>query len=131
MARKASSEILSSEHLTKATAEHVFGWKSVHKYQGKLIGRKQDKAGHWRKAKVPDYAGDPRLAITINERMKELGRWDRYAKELSRITKAKNLPVEWAAPEQRCQAALKVNATRLRLVHSKKTQSPKGSGFED
>jgi hypothetical protein len=120
--RQASNEILSSEHLAKATAEQVFGWRSVHKYQGKLIGRKQDKAGHWRKANVPDYAGDQRLGLAIGERMKELGRWDRYTKELSRITKAKNLPVEWAAPEQRCQAALKVNATRLRLVRSKNSK---------
>jgi hypothetical protein len=120
MPKKASDGDLSGEQLTKATAERVFGWKSVHKYQGKLIGRRQDKAGHWRKAKVPDYAGDQRLAYAIDERMKELGRWDRYAKKLSRITKAKNLPVEWAAPEQRCQAALKVNATRLRSVRSTK-----------
>ena len=117
--KKASSEIPSSEHLTKAIAEHLFGWKSVHKYQGKLIGKKQDKAGHWRKAKVPDYAGDQRLALTIDERMKQVGRSDRYVKELSKITQAKNLPVEWATPEQRCQAALKVNATGLRLVRSK------------
>jgi hypothetical protein len=121
MAKKASSETLSSEQLTKATAEGVFGWRSVHKHQGKLIGSKQDKAGHWRKAKVPNYAGDQRLALTIDERMKDLGRWDRYAKELFRITKTKNLPVEWAAPEQRCQAALKVNGPRLRMVRSKKT----------
>jgi hypothetical protein len=39
--------------------------------------------------------------------MKELGRLERYDKELSKITKAKNLPPEWATPEQRSRAALK------------------------
>jgi len=43
----------------------------------------------------------------IHERMKELSRLERYDKELSKITKAKNLPPEWATPEQRGRAALK------------------------
>jgi hypothetical protein len=53
------------EQLTKAVAEKVFGWKSVRKYLGEMIGRKQDKAGAWRKAKVPNYGGDQRLAYAI------------------------------------------------------------------
>jgi len=39
--------------------------------------------------------------------MKQLGRWGRYEKELSRITKTQNLPREWATPEQRSRAAIK------------------------
>jgi hypothetical protein len=39
--------------------------------------------------------------------MKQLGRLDRYQKELSKITHAKNVPSEWASPDQRCQAAIK------------------------
>jgi hypothetical protein len=35
------------------TAEKVFGWKNVHKHEGALVGKKQDKAGRWRLAKVP------------------------------------------------------------------------------
>ena len=120
MPKKASDGNLSGEQLTKATAERVFGWKSVYKYQGKLLGKKQDKAGHWRKAKVPDYSGDLQFAYAIDERMKDLGRWGRYIKELSRITKSKNLPADWATPEQRCQAALKVNGGYLRLIRSTK-----------
>ena len=108
MPKETSNRTLSGEQLTKATAEQVFGWKSVHKYNGELIGKKQDKAGRWRKAKVPDYAGDQQQAYAIDERMKELGRFERYLKELSRISKAKNLPPEWATPEQRSRAALKV-----------------------
>lgn len=111
------------EQLTKATAERVFGWKSLRRHKGVLVGKKQDRAGHWRKAKVPDYAGDQRFAYAIVERMKELGRLDRYLRELSRITKTKDLPAEWATPEQRCQAALKVTGERLRLIQSKKSAS--------
>jgi len=56
---------------------------------------------------VPNYVNDQRQAYAIDNRMKQLGRSERYLKELSRITKAKNLPSEWATPEQRSQAALK------------------------
>jgi hypothetical protein len=40
--------------------------------------------------------------------MKQLGYTARYHKELARITRAKNLPSEWATPEQRSRAALKI-----------------------
>jgi hypothetical protein len=40
-----------------------------------------------------------------------LGRLERYDKELSKITKAKNLPPEWATPGQRSRAALKALGT--------------------
>jgi hypothetical protein len=39
--------------------------------------------------------------------MKQLGRLDRYQKELSKITHAKDIPSDWASPEQRCRAAIK------------------------
>jgi hypothetical protein len=97
------------ERLTKAVAEKLLGWMNVHRYGGELIGKKQDKAGRWRKAKVPDYAHDQRQAYAIDTRMKQLGRSDRYLKELSKITKPNHLPAEWATPEQRCRAALKVS----------------------
>jgi len=106
MAKKSADKVLSGSQLVIATAEKVFGWKNVHKHNGELIGKKQDKLGRWRIAKVPDYANDPVQAYAIDERMKQLGRSARYLKELSRITKAKNLPSEWATPEQRSRAAL-------------------------
>jgi len=40
--------------------------------------------------------------------MKELGLWERYVKELSKMTQAKGLPFDWATPDQCCRAALKV-----------------------
>ncbi len=105
--KKARSLTLNRDLLAKMTAEKVFGWKNVRKYNGELVGKKQDKAGRWRKARVPDYVNDQRQAYAIDNRMKQLGRSERYLKELSRITKAKKLPSEWATPEQRSRAALK------------------------
>jgi hypothetical protein len=105
MAKKPRAKI--ARDLTAVTAEKVFGWKDVHKYAGELIGKKQDKAGRWRKAKVPAYATDPVHAYAIEDRMKQLGCWDRYDKELYRITKTQNLPRDWATPEQRGRAAIK------------------------
>src|SRR5690242_21277376 len=93
-----------NEQLTKATAEKVLGWKAVHKHNGELIGKKQDKAGRWRKARVPDYANDQHQAYAIDERMRQLGRSERYIKELAKIS---NLPPEWATAEQRSRAALR------------------------
>ena len=105
--KKAPARILNGPALNAATAEKVFGWKDVQRSGGELIGKKQDKAGRWRTAKVPAYATDPIHAYAIDERMKQLGRWERYDKELFRITKAKNLPRDWATPEQRSRAAIK------------------------
>jgi len=56
---------------------------------------------------VPGCSTDAGHAYVIDERMKELGRLERYDKEPSKITKAKTLPPEWATPEQRSRAALK------------------------
>jgi len=39
--------------------------------------------------------------------MKQLGRLDRYQKELAKITRSKNMPSDWASPDQRCRAAIK------------------------
>ena len=107
MARSAIDKIPPGPKLDALTAEKVFGWKNVHKHEGTLVGKKQDKAGHWRLAKVPYYSTNPVHAYLIEERMKELGRLDRYLKELSKIIRVKNIPSEWAPPDQRCRAAIK------------------------
>jgi hypothetical protein len=36
--------------------------------------------------------------------MRQLARLDRYQKELSKVTHTKNIPEEWAAPDQSCRA---------------------------
>ena len=96
----------------------MFDWKNVHKHDGALVGKKQDKAGRWRTAKVPSYSTNPVQAYAIDERMKQLGRSEQYAKELSRIATAKKVPVEWVSPDQRCRAAIKavrkLSAVKLR-----------------
>jgi hypothetical protein len=89
----------------------VFGWKKVHKQSGALVGKKQDKAGHWRLAKVPHYSTDPVSTYAIDERIKQLGRSKQYVKELSRIATAKKVPVGWASPDQRCRAAIKLSGS--------------------
>jgi hypothetical protein len=79
----------------------------VHKHQGALVGRKQDKAGRWRRAKVPNYSTNPLHSYSVENRMKQLGRLDRYRKELSKITHNQSIPSDWASPKQRCRAAIK------------------------
>jgi hypothetical protein len=39
--------------------------------------------------------------------MEKLGRSERYQKELAKITHAKDIPSDWASPDQRCRAAIK------------------------
>jgi hypothetical protein len=107
MAQSAVDKIPPGPKLDALTAEKVFGWKNVHKHDGALVGKRQDKAGHWRRAKVPNYSGNPLHAYAIEDRIKQLGRLDRYQKELAKITHAKDIPSDWASPEQRCRAAIK------------------------
>lgn len=56
---------------------------------------------------MPDYANDQHQAYAIDERMRQLGRSERYIKELAKISKPDNLPPEWATAEQRSRAALR------------------------
>ncbi|HEY7220319.1 MAG TPA: hypothetical protein VH985_18185 [Candidatus Binatia bacterium] len=107
MPKKTSVRIPRGADLTATTAEKIFGWKDIHEDNGRLLGKKQDRAGRWRESRVPDYSNDPRQSYAVDERMRQLGRWERYLKELTKITKAKNLPFDWATPEQRSRAALK------------------------
>jgi hypothetical protein len=107
MDQSAIDRIPPGPKLDALTAEKVFGWKNVHKHEGSLVGKKQDKAGRWRLAKAPYYSTNPLHAYSIEDQMKQLGRLDRYLRELFRITHANNIPSEWASPDQRCRAAIK------------------------
>ena len=107
MTNKAIDRIPSGPKLDAVTAEKVFGRKNVHKHEGSLVGKKQDKGGRWRLAKMPYYSTNPVHAYQIEERMKQLGRLDRYPKELSKIAHSENFPSDWASPDQRCRAAIK------------------------
>ena len=107
MARSAIDKVPPGLKLDALTAEKVFGWKNVHKHENGLVGKKQGKAGYLRLAKVPYYSTNPVHAHSIEERMKQLGRLERYQRELAKLTRAKNVPSGWASPEDRCQAAIK------------------------
>lgn len=65
---------IANSQLTAAVAGSVFDWRNVHSHEGRLIGKKRDKAGRWRTAKVPDYAGDMAQAYEIDGRMNQLGK---------------------------------------------------------
>jgi hypothetical protein len=101
--------------LDTLVAEQVFGWKNVHRHQGALYGKKQDKLGRWRSAKVRNFSTNPVHAYPIEEHMKRPGLLNGYNKELSKITQAKGIPSEWASPEQRCRAAIKTVGSRSHL----------------
>ena len=107
MAKKAPDKTPSGPQLDILTAQKVFGWKNVHQHDGMLVGKRQDKAGHWRRAKVPNYSTNPLHSYSVENRIKQLGRSDRYQKELSKIIRANKLPSDWASPDQRCRAAIK------------------------
>ena len=107
MTSRAIDKIPPGPKLDALTAEKVFGWQNVHKHEGSLVGRKQDKAGHWRLAKVPYYSTNLIHAYAIEEHMNQLGRLEQYLRELARLTRATSIPSFLATPEQRCRAAIK------------------------
>jgi hypothetical protein len=107
MAQSAIDKIPSGPELDALTAEKVFGWKNIHKHESEYVGKRQDKAGRWRSTKVPYFSTNPLHAYAIDARMRQLGRFDRYQKELGKITRSQNIPSEWASPDQRCRAAIK------------------------
>jgi hypothetical protein len=121
MAQSAVDKIPPGPKLDALTAEKVFDWKNVHRHDGALVGKRQDKAGHWRRAKVPNYSGNPLHAYAIEDRMKQLARLDRYQKELSKITRSKNMPSDWASPDQRCRAAIKAVAQYGKVISLRKS----------
>ena len=109
MAQSAIDKIPPGLKLDALTAEKVFGWINVHQHDDRdgFYGKRQDKAGYWRLAKVPPYSTNFLNAYSIEGRMEQLGRLDRYLRQLFRITHANNIPSDWASPEQRCRAAIR------------------------
>jgi hypothetical protein len=109
MAQMAIDKFPPGPKLDALTAEKVFGWRNVHQHDDRdgFYGKRQDKAGYWRLAKVPQYSTNFLNAYSIEGRMEQLGRLDRYLRQLFRITQANNIPSNWASPDQRCRAAIK------------------------
>ena len=126
MDTKAPDKLQPGPELDALTAQRVFGWKNVHKHDGELVGKKPNKLGRWRTAKVPHYSTDLVNAYTIDERMKQLGRAEQYAKELSKIAKAKKVPVEWVPPALHILVSKQSSVGRFEF---ERPRSPKQSGL--
>jgi hypothetical protein len=110
MAAAKTAQLPVGSELDAQIAERIMGWKEVHPLdQARVVyrGKKQDRAGRWRSARVPDYSTEPSLASEVEERIKELGLFERYMDELAKIAQSRGLPAGWASPAQRCRAALK------------------------
>jgi hypothetical protein len=73
MVQSAIDNIPSGPQLDALTAENVFSWKNVHAHESGLVGKKQDKLGRWRSAKVPNFSTNPVDAYSIDQRIKQLG----------------------------------------------------------
>jgi hypothetical protein len=84
IAESAVDKISPGPKLDALTAEKVFGWKKVHKHNGALLSRRQDKAGRWRRIKVPNYSTNPLHSYSVENWMQQLGRMDRYQKNSPR-----------------------------------------------
>jgi len=67
MAQSAVDKIPPGSKLDALTAEKGFGRKNVHKHEGSLVGKKQDKAGRWRSPKVHGYSTDAFLPTPPSE----------------------------------------------------------------
>ena len=110
-------KIPAGPQLNALVAERVMGWKDLQPQSDRYWGRKKDKAGRWRRAAVDDYSHEPTTSYLIDDRMRELGLFEKYEKELAKLTQAKKLPTGWASPDQRCRAALKtVRNTKVKRV---------------
>jgi hypothetical protein len=112
--KRKTDKLEAGRELDALVAQHVMGWKNVRRLdigkggkRDQYRGKKPDKLGRWRSADVRRYSTNPADAYLIAPRMRELGLWERYAKELSKVTRAKGLPMDWATPDQSCLAALK------------------------
>ena len=126
MVQMAIDKIPSGPKLDALTAEKVFGWKNVHQHDDRdgFYGKRQDKAGYWRLAKVPPYSTNFLNAYSIEGRMEQLGRLDRYLRQLFRITHANNIPADWASPDQRCRAAIKAMGQYVWVIPLNKNCKP-------
>ena len=62
---------------------------------------------------------------SIEDRMKQLGRMDRYQKELSKLIRPENIPSDWATPDQRCRAAIKAVGQYGQVIALNRTRKPK------
>jgi hypothetical protein len=107
MAQLNVDKLTAGHELDALTAERVFNWKDIERRKHQPWGKRKDKGGRWRLARVPDYSTDPTYADDLEQRMTELGLLKQYLKELAKASRTKGLPTDWAPPDERCRAAIK------------------------
>jgi hypothetical protein len=115
MAQLNFDKLPAGHELDALTAERVFGWKDIERREHQPWGKRKDKAGRWRSARVPDYSTDPTYADELEQRMNELNLVTQYRRELAKASRAKGLPTDWAPPDQRCRAAIKAIKSKRKL----------------
>ena len=115
MAQSNVDKLPAGHELDALTAEHVFGWRDIERREHPPLGKRKDKSGRWRSARIPDYSTDPTYADNFEERMNELGLLTQYRKELAKASRAKGLPTDWAPPDQRCRAAITAIKSKRKL----------------
>src|SRR5947207_13001276 len=95
-------------------AEAVMGWRDVRRERGGAgyRGKRPDKLGRFRAARVPPYSTEPREAAALGPRLEQLGRFGKFLKELEKSAHAEGMPAEWAPPDHLCRAALKAVGAR-------------------
>jgi hypothetical protein len=115
MAQLNVDKLPAGHELDALTAERVFGWKDIGRREHQPWGKRKDKAGRWRPARVPDYSTDPTYADDLEQRMNELNLVTQYRRELAKASRAKGLPADWAPPDQRCRAAIKAIQSKKKV----------------
>jgi len=91
--KRNTDKLEARRELDALVAQNVICWKSVQRLdigkggkRNQYRGKKPDKLGRWRFADVRHYSTNPAEAYLIAPpRMKELGLWERYVKELSKL----------------------------------------------
>ncbi|HEX2385576.1 MAG TPA: hypothetical protein VHL99_03380 [Candidatus Binatia bacterium] len=105
---RASDELKPGPEMDALVAEAVMGWKDVRRESGGAgyRGKRPDKLGRFRAARVPPYSTEAREAAALGPRLERLGRYRQFLKQLESMAHAANVPAEWAPPEYLCRAAL-------------------------
>lgn len=116
---RAVDDLKPGSELDALVAEAVMGWRDVRRESAGsgYRGKRPDKLGRFRTARVPPFSTEPREAAALRPRLEQLGRLGKFLKELEKSARAEGMPAEWAPPDYLCRAALKaVGAERAAKV---------------
>jgi hypothetical protein len=110
----AVDELKPGPDLDALVAEAVMGWRDVRRDSAGsgYRGKRPDKLGRFRSARVPPFSTEPREAAALRPRLEQRGRFGKFLKELGKSARAEGMPAEWAPPDHICRAALKAVGER-------------------